>query len=71
MPQRRIKRVLKHICQHIQQRILADGHAGAGILADSALAQTMVEVHIVGLLADIPLPVQAAAAMGAKHLAFE
>ena len=71
MPQRRIKRVLKHICQHIQQRILADGHAGAGTLADSALAQTMVEVHIVGLLADIPLPVQAAAAMGAEHLAFE
>ena len=31
----------------------------------------MVEVHIIGLLADIPLPVQAAAAMGAKHLAFE
>ena len=31
----------------------------------------MVEVHIVGLLADIPLPVQAAAAMGAEHLAFE
>lgn len=30
-----------------------------------------LEVHIVGLLADIPLPVQAAAAMGAKHLAFE
>ena len=71
MPQRRIKRVLKHICQHIQQRILADGHAGAGILADSALAQTMVEVHIVGLLADVSLPVQAAAAMGAEHLAFE
>ena len=71
MPQRRIKRGLKHICQHIQQRILADGHAGAGILADSAPAQTMVEVHIVGLLADIPLPVQAAAAMGAEYLAFE
>ena len=71
MPQRRIKRVLKHICQHIQQRILADGHAGAGILADSALAQTMVEVHIIGFLADISLPVQTAAAMGAKHLAFE
>ena len=31
----------------------------------------MVEVHIVGLLADISLPVQAAAAMGAEHLAFE
>ena len=31
----------------------------------------MVEVHIIGLLADIPLPVQAAAAMGAEHLAFE
>ena len=71
MPQRRIKRVLKHICQHIQQRILADGHAGAGILADSALAQTMVEVHIVGLLADVSLPVQTAATMGAEHLAFE
>ena len=71
MPQRRIKRVLKHICQHIQQRILADGHAGAGILADSAPAQTMVEVHIIGLLTDISLPVQAAAAMGAEHLAFE
>ena len=71
LPQRRIKRVLKHICQHIQQRILADGHAGAGILADSAPAQTMVEVHIVGLLTDVSLPVQAAAAMGAEHLAFE
>ena len=71
MPQRRIKRVLKHICQHIQQRILADGHAGAGIFADSALAQAMVEVHIIGLLADISLPVQVAAAMGAEHLAFE
>ena len=31
----------------------------------------MVEVHIVRLLADIPLPVQAAATMGAEHLAFE
>ena len=31
----------------------------------------MVEVHIIGLLADISLPVQAAAAMGAEHLAFE
>ena len=31
----------------------------------------MVEVHIVGLLADVSLPVQAAAAMGAEHLAFE
>ena len=71
MPQRRIKRILKHICQHIQQHILADGHAGAGTLADSALAQTMVEVHIVELLADISLPVQTAAAMGAEHLAFE
>ena len=71
LPQRRIKRVLKHICQHIQQRILADGHAGAGIFADSALAQAMVEVHIVELLADISLPVQTAAAMGAEHLAFE
>ena len=71
MPQLRIKRVLKHIRQRIQQRILADGHAGAGILADSALAQTMVEVHIVRLLADISLPVQTAAAMSAEHLAFE
>ena len=66
-----VERFLKHIRQHIQQHILADGHTGAGILADSALAQTMVEVHIVGLLADISLPVQAAAAMGAEHLAFE
>ena len=31
----------------------------------------MVEVHIVRLLADISLPVQAATAMGAEHLAFE
>ena len=71
MSQRRIKRILKHICQHIQQHILADGHAGAGILADSAPAQTMVQVHIIGLLADVSLPVKAAIAMGAEHLAFE
>ena len=31
----------------------------------------MVEVHIIGLLADVSLPVQAATAMGAEHLAFE
>ena len=40
-----VERFLKHISQHIQQHILADGHAGVGILADSALAQTMVSVY--------------------------
>ena len=64
--QGRIQSILEHISKGIQKNILPNQDTGAALFCDSAVGQAVKEVDISGLFAEVPMPVETAAAVGTE-----